>query len=47
MTTILQVEYRLTLLSIREEILQSLGHPVGSAPWFTVLHEISISRMKQ
>ena len=31
MTTILQVEYRLTLLSIREEILQSLGHPVISA----------------
>ena len=30
MTTILQVEYRLTLLSIREEILQSLGHPVVS-----------------
>ena len=31
MTTILQVEYRLALLSIREEILQSLGHPVISA----------------
>ena len=30
MTTILQVEYRLTLLLIREEILQSLGHPVVS-----------------
>jgi hypothetical protein len=30
MTTILQAEYRLTLLSIREEILQSLGHPVLS-----------------
>ncbi len=30
MTTILQVEYRLSLLSIREEILQSLGHPVVS-----------------
>ena len=30
MTTILQVEYRLSLLSVREEILQSLGHPVVS-----------------
>ena len=30
MTTIVQVEYRLSLLSIREEILQSLGHPVVS-----------------
>jgi hypothetical protein len=28
MTTILQVEYRVTLLSVREEIHQSLGHPV-------------------
>jgi len=28
MTTILQVEYRLSLLSIREEILESLGHQV-------------------
>jgi CheY-like chemotaxis protein len=31
MTTILQVEYRVTPLSVREEILQSLGHPVVSA----------------
>jgi CheY-like chemotaxis protein len=31
MTSILQVEYRLTLLSVREKILQSLGHPVVSA----------------
>jgi hypothetical protein len=30
MTTILQVEYRLSLLSIREEILRSLGCPVIS-----------------
>jgi hypothetical protein len=31
MTTILQVEFRESLLSIRDEILQSLGHPVVSA----------------
>ena len=31
MTTIVQVEFRESLLSIREEILQSLGHPVISA----------------
>lgn len=30
MTTIIQVEYRTTLLSIREEILQSLGRPILS-----------------
>jgi hypothetical protein len=30
LTTILQVEYRVTLLSIRDDILQSLGHPVVS-----------------
>ena len=31
MTTIVQVEFRESLLSVREEILQSLGHPVISA----------------
>jgi DNA-binding NtrC family response regulator len=31
MTTIVQVEFRESLLSIRDEILQSLGHPVISA----------------
>ena len=30
MTTIVQVEFRPSLLSIRDEILQSLGHPVVS-----------------
>ncbi len=30
MTAIVQVEYRPSLLSIREDILQSLGHPVVS-----------------
>jgi hypothetical protein len=30
MTTILQVEFRPSLLSIRDDILQSLGHPVIS-----------------
>jgi hypothetical protein len=31
MTTIVQVEFREGLLSIRDEIIQSLGHPVISA----------------
>ncbi|GAC1432938.1 MAG: hypothetical protein NVS1B11_00120 [Terriglobales bacterium] len=31
MTTIVQVEFRESLLSVRDEILQSLGHPVISA----------------
>jgi len=31
MTAIVQVEFRESLLSIRDEILQSLGHPVISA----------------
>jgi len=31
MTTIVQVEFRESLLPIRDEILQSLGHPVVSA----------------
>jgi hypothetical protein len=31
MTTIVQVEFRENLLSIRDEILQSLGHPVIAA----------------
>ena len=31
MTTIVQVEFRENLLSVRDEILQSLGHPVVSA----------------
>ena len=30
MTTIVQVEYRPSLLSIREEVLQFLGHPIVS-----------------
>ena len=30
MTTILQVEYRTGLLTVREEILQFLGHPIVS-----------------
>lgn len=30
MTTIVQVEFRESLLSIRDDILQSLGHPVVS-----------------
>ncbi len=31
MTTIVQIEFRESLLSVRDEILQSLGHPVISA----------------
>jgi hypothetical protein len=31
MTAIVQVEFRESLLSIRDEILRSLGHPVISA----------------
>ena len=31
MTTIVQIEFREGLLSICDEILQSLGHPVVSA----------------
>lgn len=31
MTTIVQVEFRESLLSIRDQVLQSLGHPVISA----------------
>lgn len=31
MTTMVQVEFRESLLSVRDEILQSLGHPVISA----------------
>jgi hypothetical protein len=31
MTAIVQVEFRESLLSIRDEILQSLGHPIISA----------------
>jgi len=31
MTAIVQIEFRESLLSIRDEILQSLGHPVISA----------------
>jgi len=31
MTAIVQLEFRESLLSIRDEILQSLGHPVISA----------------
>jgi hypothetical protein len=34
MTTIVQVEFRESLLSIRDEILQSLGHPVVSLRFF-------------
>jgi DNA-binding NtrC family response regulator len=30
MTTIVQVEFRESLLSVRDEILQSLGHPILS-----------------
>ena len=29
MTTVVQIEFRESLLSIRDEILQSLGHPVA------------------
>ena len=46
MTTIVQIEFRESLLSIRDEILQSLGHPVVSVLGSRA-DEISISRMNQ
>ena len=46
MTAIVQVEFRARLLSMRDDILQSLGHPVISA-LDVVLRETSIPRMKQ
>jgi len=46
MTAIVQIEFRESLLSIRDEILQSLGHPVISALG-RVLREVSISRINQ
>ena len=46
MTTIVQIEFRESLLSIRDEILQSLGHPVSLLS-ARALREISISPMNQ
>lgn len=44
LTTILQVEYRVTLLSVRDDILQSLGHPVISALGSRVARNLDLSR---
>ncbi len=44
MTTIVQVEFRESLLSIRDEILQSLGHPVISALGSRAARNLDLSR---
>jgi hypothetical protein len=44
MTTIVQVEFRESLLSIRDEILQSLGHPVISALGSRAARNLELSR---
>ena len=44
MTTIVQIEFRESLLSIRDEILQSLGHPVISALGSRSARNLDLSR---
>ena len=43
MTTIVQVEYRPSLLSAREDILQLLGHPVVSVLGSRVARNLDLS----
>ena len=43
MTTIVQIEFRESLLSIRDEILQSLGHPVISALGSRAARDLDLS----
>jgi hypothetical protein len=43
MTTIVQVEFRESLLSIRDEILQSLGHPVVSVLGSRAARDLDLS----
>jgi hypothetical protein len=43
MTTIVQVEFRESLLSVRDEILQSLGHPVISALGSRAARDLDLS----
>lgn len=43
MTAIVQVEYSPSLLSTREEILQSLGHPVVSALGMRTAKDLTLS----
>ena len=43
MTTIVQVEFRESLLSIRDEILQSLGHPVVSVLGSQAARKLALS----
>jgi hypothetical protein len=43
MTTIVQVEFRESLLSVREETLQSLGHPVISALGLRAARNLDLS----
>jgi len=43
MTTIVQVEFRESLLSDRDEILQSLGHPMISAPGSRAARDLDLS----
>jgi DNA-binding NtrC family response regulator len=43
MTTIVQVEYRASLLEIREEILQFLGHPIVSVDSSAAARRLDLS----
>jgi DNA-binding NtrC family response regulator len=43
MTSVVQVEYRYSLLELREEILQSLGHPVISAKGTCAARSLDLS----
>jgi hypothetical protein len=43
MTTIVQVEFRESLLSIRDQILRSLGHPVISALGSRTARDLDLS----
>jgi hypothetical protein len=43
MTTIVQVEYRPSLLSEREEILQTLGHPVVAVLGSRIARNLDLS----
>jgi len=43
MTTIVQVEFSPSLLEVREEILQSLGHPVISALGSRAARNLNVS----